>query len=269
MPLVFPALLLNTSPRTPSLPPKNKAAAPYRLYESLVPPSPTAHEAGTLCRGAHAWWLTVGEWPKSRGSEFKGARFRDTTGESHSSAIFHDHTPERVNRRRHPQSQSPPDQAPRLSSVAMITAADIDPTAMNSPKFRLIAVQCVRPRPEPPGDPRANRVLGTSTDRDARCGCYPRAACCEVEATPPGRPPAHVRHRTPRFRPSSRGASPRERASRPPRAPIPTTRRLTLFFLRARASSVRPLPLLRPSFSRSRRLARWRRRTAAWLVPTR
>lgn len=29
----------------------------------------------------------------------------------------------------------------------MFTAADIDPTATNSPKFRLIAVQCVRPPP--------------------------------------------------------------------------------------------------------------------------
>ena len=31
----------------------------------------------------------------------------------------------------------------------MFTVADIDPTATNSPKFRLIAVQCVRPRPTP------------------------------------------------------------------------------------------------------------------------
>lgn len=31
----------------------------------------------------------------------------------------------------------------------MFTAADIDPTATNSPKFRLIAVQCVRAPPPP------------------------------------------------------------------------------------------------------------------------
>jgi hypothetical protein len=37
---------------------------------------------------------------------------------------------------------------------AMFTVADIDPTATNSPKFRLIAVQCVRPQPQPDALPR-------------------------------------------------------------------------------------------------------------------
>ena len=205
-----------------------------------------------------------GEWQNHAGASLKALGFGTRLANRCRARFSGPYTPERVNRRRHSQSQSPPDQAPRLSSVAMITAADIDPTAMNSPKFRLIAVQCVRPRPEPPGD-RARTACWERAPIETRGAGVTRVLRAAKSRPRPGTP--HRACSTPHasFRPSSCGASPRERDA--PACPIPTTRHRSSF-LRARASSVRPLPLLRPSF---RGHDVWRDGVAepGWPVPTR
>ena len=126
--------------------------------------------------------------------------FADSKTRSHN--LLH----ERVNRRRHNHSRRPIRH--RVSSVAMITAADIDPTAMNSPKFRLIAVQCVRPWPDPPERPARESRVGNERRSRRAARVLPASCVLRGRGHAPGTP---------------------SRAFSPPQAPVPpvTTRRIS------------------------------------------